>query len=267
MSQAVSSPPLVNADFVPNELNCPICFSVPSDPRLLPCEHIFCSSCITQAISSGSQSCPMCRKSCSSQQIRAISRDTAIYRIWSNIQVRCSRHENGCNWTGCIVDFTSHSRKCAHVKQAVDRSIIDVLNTEIQALESQKDELKSSFETTLNAMKSKIQALEGEIMQLKQNTVNFDGNYNFDRDDICKLSRLIARYLTTPPHNIDRNKIYQCVQNRYRDLETGWSDNPDYYEMDMLMLLSTCAASTWFTQKQLSNINKWKRDHYSLKSR
>jgi hypothetical protein len=80
---------------------------------------------------------------------------------------------------------------------------------------------------------------------------------NFGRENVVKLSQLIARYLENKPGEIDASRIYSSVQSCYRDFQRGFSDNPEHYYLDVRMLLSTCAASTWFTTNQLSRIRIW----------
>ena len=41
---------------------CPICISEMEDPARLPCNHIFCTSCIDKWLKCGSFTCPICRR-------------------------------------------------------------------------------------------------------------------------------------------------------------------------------------------------------------
>ena len=63
--------------------------------------------------------------------------------------------------------------------------------------------------------------------------------------------------LIDKPAEIDSNRIYNCLKSCYTDLERGYGDNPEHYFMDMRMLLSTCLAPTWFTDRQRGNIIDW----------
>lgn len=44
-----------------NQCTCPICFDVMQEPRLLPCTHVFCASCISRALENR-QHCPLCNQ-------------------------------------------------------------------------------------------------------------------------------------------------------------------------------------------------------------
>ena len=83
---------------------------------------------------------------------------------------------------------------------------------------------------------------------------------NFKRGDVVQLSKLISRYLTAKPYQIDSNRIYQCISECYKDVTQNYNDNPAYYSIDMHMLLTTCIASTWFTPPQIDNIQSWVRE-------
>jgi hypothetical protein len=83
---------------------------------------------------------------------------------------------------------------------------------------------------------------------------------NFKRGDVVQLSKLISRYLTDKPNHIDSNRIYQCISECYKDVTQNYNDNPAYYSIDMHMLLTTCIASTWFTPRQIDNIQSWVRE-------
>jgi len=85
----------------------------------------------------------------------------------------------------------------------------------------------------------------------------FTGEYDFSRDKEVHLSRLIARYLLDKPSTIDSTRIYSCVESCYRGLKQDYDDNPEFFYSDMRMLLSICAASTWFSSKQQKRINSW----------
>ena len=46
-----------------DDLECPICCDIFTDPVLLPCSHSFCRGCVKRCWqTSGSRECPVCRK-------------------------------------------------------------------------------------------------------------------------------------------------------------------------------------------------------------
>ena len=122
----------------------------------------------------------------------------------------------------------------------------------IQRLEEEKNVLikeKKALQKGMNTLQKKLDSLDDPIL--------FIGQYKFGRDDVVDLSHVISMYLVDKPNSIDRNRIYKCVRARYKDLEMGRDDNPEYYYEDVRMLLATCLASNWFADSQRSNMEEW----------
>ena len=44
------------------EITCPLCLDTFEDPRVLPCQHAYCKSCLDHLATRGALSCPECRK-------------------------------------------------------------------------------------------------------------------------------------------------------------------------------------------------------------
>lgn len=246
-------------DEVPDELICAICFSIPLKPKLLPCEHVFCTNCICRALETQS-TCPTCRTTCNESNVRDLCANPFAFRIWNSVQVKCDQSESGCAWTGSISDLESHQQSCS----AGNRSNVD--QEELDRLQQENAKLKDEIERLKVAMKeSKKELLVEAATNLIQNLKKeFDflekidhSNYSFNRHNVVKLTQLISRYLEEKPNEINSNRIYNCVQSCYRDLENGYSDNPNHYHLDVNMLLTTCAASNWFSEKQHENIRGW----------
>eukprot|EP00557_Chaetoceros_sp_GSL56_P009357 CAMPEP_0176488996 /NCGR_PEP_ID=MMETSP0200_2-20121128/7033_1 /TAXON_ID=947934 /ORGANISM="Chaetoceros sp., Strain GSL56" /LENGTH=426 /DNA_ID=CAMNT_0017886069 /DNA_START=315 /DNA_END=1595 /DNA_ORIENTATION=+ len=104
----------------PCAFECPICFGIPLDPALTPkCEHIFCHSCITQALHH-SKHCPTCRTPLTStsssyeddSSLKRLERGTMLYRMWSHTPVQCRNSDVGCTWTGTVSEYQSHVGAC-----------------------------------------------------------------------------------------------------------------------------------------------------------
>lgn len=255
----MSSISLLRPEEVPNEFICAICFSVPLEPKLLPCEHVFCADCIKRSFET-QLACPTCRISCAHNQAKKLKRHSLASRIWSSIQVKCDHNEKGwCAWTGSISDLKSHRRNCSsndrrHGNQE-EFNKLKGENYELKEKIARQQALIEFFKEDIDDLKTKIEmhALVPKIPY---------SNYQFNRSNVVELAQLISRYLEDKPYEIDRNRIYQCVQNCYRDLEANYSDNPEHYYIDMHMLLTACIASTWFTDKQRGNIRRWLNSYY-----
>eukprot|EP00985_Skeletonema_marinoi_P027330 scaffold22272_cov85-Skeletonema_marinoi.AAC.1 len=102
---AAPAPVALHQENVPDDLICSICMTVPSEPLITPCDHLFCRTCIHQALSDRNI-CPIDRRPCTVGQLRQL--DGILSRIWSGIQVKCGGHESGCAWRGSIADYSSH---------------------------------------------------------------------------------------------------------------------------------------------------------------
>ena len=239
------TPPIaLNPEQVPDDLICSICMTVPIHPVITPCEHIFCRECIHQALEVSSQ-CPIDRVGCTIHQLREIR--GCLSRIWGSIPVKCGSNSAGCAWTGSLGDYANHQERCN-----LGRSSRDVRN-EIKALREESARLDNA----LRESKAKISRLNAKLASRPNLPTLFTGQYNYKRENVVQLSQLISRYLENKPSEIDSNRIFNCVRSCYMDLEKNYSDNPQFYQMDMKMLLATCAASTWFTNNQRSNIVSW----------
>uniref|UniRef100_A0A452IRW8 RING-type E3 ubiquitin transferase n=1 Tax=Gopherus agassizii TaxID=38772 RepID=A0A452IRW8_9SAUR len=59
---------------------CPICLEDPKDPVNLPCDHVFCQSCIKQWLIPGQIFCPYCKVNLPDDYSVTISQDIAIKR-------------------------------------------------------------------------------------------------------------------------------------------------------------------------------------------
>ena len=46
---------------IPDELSCPVCLSEFDQPKVLPCNHVFCKGCLEQWMDKNKLTCPICR--------------------------------------------------------------------------------------------------------------------------------------------------------------------------------------------------------------
>lgn len=255
---------------VPEDLICSICMSVPTDPTITPCQHVFCGQCIYRALNA-SNLCPIDREPCQIHQLQTLAGCTR--RIWTGIQVKCGNHDSGCGWTGGIGDYEDHARTtCVHanVTERSERRIHELEQEKTRLMDrlQTSESARISVETQLADAKAKNQELKKyEVQYLLLKSLNdlkeveskrlFNGQYDFGRHDVVRLAQLISKHLEDKPSEIDRNKIYDCIRGCYNDLDRGYSDNPAHYYMDMRMLLATCLASTWFSNRQRDSLIRW----------
>lgn len=262
-------------DEVPKDLICSVCLSVPLEPVIVSrCSHLFCQECISESVyhqkcCGQDESCPVCRRECTSDDLLPLEEESPLaHRIWSNINVKCEHHGEGCNWTGSILDYRSHECNCQKKKEEKKREDNDV----IRSLKKENKELK--VKNKLLSMKN--QELEAKSRERNWMTVakeleklksivrrnisipvkNGKGGYAYNRFNVVPLTKLICQNLEDIPECINPDKIFECVRRIGSDLRKDHEDNPEHFYIDARMLLSVCLASTWFTEKQLGRIRE-----------
>ena len=100
------------------ELKCPICLELVSDPVQTSCGHLFCGKCIK-----GTSSCPIDRKRFTSHA------DNFNDRRVRNFKVKCPQKGRGCKWQGDLGDAEEHANrdcdyhivKCKYCDMKIDR--------------------------------------------------------------------------------------------------------------------------------------------------
>jgi hypothetical protein len=270
MASEGSVPDLLKPDDVPNDVICSICMNVPTQPVLTPCDHMFCKGCLQQAVQI-QPCCPVDREACTDVDIVPLRVGSFPHRIWSAVEVKCEAE--ACPWSGSIADFEDHCRNC-EVQKATKSSRLQLrvleaenqknrmkvielrfINKELLDRVADLDTANRTLETALDSEKE-LRRQENR-RQAHRPASGVMVHYNFNRTNVVQLSQFISRYLENKPAEVDANKIFNCIRSCYMDLKKNYEDNPEHYEIDMRMLVATCHASTWFTDKQTNNFWNW----------
>lgn len=254
---------------IPEDLICPICMSVPSEPCYLePCDHFFCVECAQQALSR-TPSCPVDRIACTPTQICRVRENSLVHRIWSSILVKCEHVESGCSWTGSIADYKKHMTSCTRGRpSSTELRRSDSDEALIQNLSQQKEELRTEviqLQVEKRQLMRERYSLELALaLVIRTPKIKPSGAYDYERNNVVELTQLICQHLESKPDGINANKTFDCIRNIYRDFKRGFEDNPDHFEADVRMLLAVCLASTWFTFRQIGNISTWASEQHWL---
>ena len=80
-----------------DELKCPICLELVSDPVQTSCGHLFCGKCIKET-----ETCPVDRKTFTSTP------DYFNSRRLNDFKVKCPNFERGCSWQGELREAEEH---------------------------------------------------------------------------------------------------------------------------------------------------------------
>jgi len=92
-------------------LYCTVCLDFFQKPRILPCGHTYCQSCIDGLLGrKKTASCPQCRSQFTKQGPLKSAPNVVLARILDDIVVRC-KFKN-CRWTGRRCEADKHVREC-----------------------------------------------------------------------------------------------------------------------------------------------------------
>ena len=91
---------------VPEDIECPVCLNVLTDPHQVTCcGHNFCGSCI-ERVKAGNGACPMCKEKKYQSFV-----DKKCLRIINGLQVHCSNQKEGCQWKGELKYLSTHTNR------------------------------------------------------------------------------------------------------------------------------------------------------------
>jgi hypothetical protein len=87
---------------------CPICAEILTDAvSVYCCDSVFCHECLsTWLVEQKKTTCPQCRKPLT--EANAETRDQRTNKYIGTQMVYCANREDGCNWTGHLMDMTRH---------------------------------------------------------------------------------------------------------------------------------------------------------------
>jgi RING-finger-containing E3 ubiquitin ligase len=156
----------------PCAFECPICFGIPLDPVLTPeCEHIFCKSCITQALHH-SEHCPTCRAPLTHSQLKPLEKGTMLCRMWSQIPVKCRNSDVGCLWTGSVSEYQGHVVGCdeCRVVQDMKKTSTGEEEEDVLTCEQQTKKQQDSSASSSSSFLQNSDEIEKTVMAVREKT-------------------------------------------------------------------------------------------------
>ena len=185
-------PPVpINDDNVPIDLVCSICMTVPADPRITPCNHLFCNTCLTQALAAKCH-CPIDRLPCSPDKLRELG-DGLLARVWGGIQVKCGYHENGCAWRGSIADYTTHTAEnCTVSKHPMIKNNAVVME-ELEKLRRENDTLRNELDSAQNIHEINAERFRNVLASTQKELTSARENFEISKLLVEDLHSLVPR--------------------------------------------------------------------------
>jgi len=107
-TMGLSEQDIVDPECISASLRCPVCTDLYDDPVFCggnPCQHVFCTHCIEQALIT-KRACPVCRAQMSPRNLQA---HLGFKAMLDEVFVHCSRH---CGWTGRRDARSGHDSSC-----------------------------------------------------------------------------------------------------------------------------------------------------------
>ncbi|XP_068605809.1 zinc-binding protein A33 [Brachionichthys hirsutus] len=167
-----------------DDLTCPICCDIFTDPVLLPCSHSFCRSCMMRLRDTGTHECPVCRKRASKASFpsnralknvcEAVKKDASLLDEKRNCNLHGERLKLFCvddKQPICVVCQASKQHK-THNYLPAEEAVVDCkeeLESSLQILQGKLEKLLRIHTTSSDMFKYiKNQALETESVIKRQ---------------------------------------------------------------------------------------------------
>ncbi|TNM96813.1 hypothetical protein fugu_014969 [Takifugu bimaculatus] len=154
------------------DLMCPVCYEIFTDPMLLPCSHSFCRGCLKRCWDTGLRECPVCRKKVNKS---SASSNLALKNVCEAV-MQVKKEKLNCNLHGeklklfCVIDKEPICVVCQTSRRHKTHDCLPVG----EAVQECKDELSSY----LNTLQDKLETLNrnytsctGMVQYIKEQSV------------------------------------------------------------------------------------------------
>lgn len=214
------------------DLMCLICHKPFVNPKSLPCNHVFCNSCLIQNNSINDVTCPLCKTSLPRTALEDVNRpllnmlqrlrvkctgcgqiglergsfDQHVETVCSKASVNCSSVDVDCPWTGLREHLDGHLATCAYKivrpkltqliaanRQLTDK--IDEQNAQVNELHKEIEKYKTDFnnlELKNREYKTSISNMHDEIRDLRKKLLQTPGKWIKGSSLCAKVSTYIS---------------------------------------------------------------------------
>ncbi|XP_042200729.1 zinc-binding protein A33-like [Callorhinchus milii] len=206
------------------ELICPVCLELFTDPVILDCSHSFCRSCITRCWEKpGPSSCPVCQETLPERNLRTNralgnlsekARDLNLDPKDTAIKRRCEKHQEQLKLF-CETDKKVICHICRDAQEHRDHSFLPI----DEAVEIYKDKVNSSLDSLTQ---SKAAALEAEGNRKKDFTSEGTGDKsaNHITAEFAKMHQSI-----TDREQREIRELRQREEESFTPMEKNWRDS------------------------------------------
>ncbi|CAE7297456.1 RAG1 [Symbiodinium natans] len=160
---------IVNPEAVSKSLRCVICTDVFIDPVSANgpghCQHVFCRSCIEQALRRR-RACPSCNAPMYAVQL---VRNIVVQSLLDEIRIKCSLPD--CTWTGPQDQLQAHEDACPVLARDCLRRTVLAQQLQLNKLQEEVDRLARECvlrEVHERQMESKAERLEMQVEMMEE---------------------------------------------------------------------------------------------------
>ena len=241
-------------------LTCPLCLEPFLEPKVTPCDHVFCSSC-AESLFRDNPSCPICRAAC---QLEALSDgDRTLLKMLNQLKVRCPNHPQ-CLWLGERADVSHHVDKdcdrewiaCPKCSSGVVRCLLDdhfFLECE-EALRERSDAQtleRDALQAVVSTLQAENSRLEKQIEKKKAEKVQQRKAYEKNIEGYKQKERKL--------HGKLEEAAKQQTQQR-----KAYEKNIEGYKVNQMVLLEKLEE---LADQQIENYDRYKKDVEGYKAR
>ena len=231
-------------DDVPEILQCPVCYEEFEEagdhvPRILPCSHTLCESCIPRLIEYNRLSCPICKKRHDAgraenrfpQNIFTLelirTRSEMSRRKFNDESRRCPDHEKnekslfcrdpGCQKAICTLCFSRDHR--GHTVVAIEEEAQEVLAVLLENIEATNEDLNKKIVRIALVSEDVIARTESSLEHLKKKKEEVMKDFDKMITDAANHRREVSEISNNELAVMEKN--LNLLSNMRRSIEEG----------------------------------------------